>query len=47
MGRNARYSGGTGRKVGSKLEKFIFQGKSGAIVPILIWNVRRPLFTHS
>ena len=35
MGGNARCFGGTGGKVGPKLEKLIFQGKSAAIVPVL------------
>ena len=38
MGGKARFWGGTGGKVGSKLKTVFFPGKSGAIVSILPWK---------
>ena len=45
MGGNARCLGGTGGRVGPKLENCHFPGKSGAIGPILPWKVRTLTYT--
>ena len=44
MGGNARFLGGTGGKVRTKLKALIFPWKSEKIVPVLPWKVRSPLF---
>ena len=34
-------------KYGQNWKTVIFPGKSGAVVPVLPWKDRSPLFTHS